>query len=106
MANLHNRHWRCWYNDKQYRARRAHQLQKHPLCEDCLAQGRSTAVTIADHHPAHRGDINVFRTGPLRSVCKEHHDRKWADDQRGYNTAVDADGNPVDKRHPFHQDRS
>jgi 5-methylcytosine-specific restriction protein A len=103
VAALHNRHWREWYNDAQYRARRKHQLQKQPMCEECLAQGRTTPATVADHVEPHGGDVRKFRTGRLRSSCKPCHDRKWADDRRGYSTAIGADGYPVDQNHPAYR---
>jgi len=106
MAALHNRPWREWYNDAQYRARRKHQLQKQPMCEECLAQGRTTPATIADHVEPHGGDIRKFRTGTLRSLCKPCHDRKWSDDRRGYSTAVGLDGYPIDPAHPANKFRT
>jgi 5-methylcytosine-specific restriction enzyme A len=73
------------------------------MCEECLAQGRTTPATIADHVEPHQGDIRKFRTGRLRSVCKPCHDMKWADDKRGYSTACGEDGWPLDERHPTYQ---
>jgi 5-methylcytosine-specific restriction enzyme A len=106
MAALQNRPWREWYNDAQYRARRKQQLQKQPMCEECLAQGRTPPATIADHVEPHKGDIRKFRTGRLRSLCKPCHDLKWGDDRRGFSTAVGVDGMPLDERHQtYQQDR-
>jgi 5-methylcytosine-specific restriction protein A len=106
MANLRARHWRHWYNDKQHRARRKHQLQVRPFCEEHLKRGELVAASIADHAEAHGGDITKFRTGKLRSLCPACHNRKWSDDKRGYSDAVSADGDPIDPRHPYHKDRS
>ena len=99
MANLRGRHWRSWYNDSQYRKRRALQLQRQPMCEDCAAQCRVTPASITDHVEPHGGDINKFRTGKLRSLCKPCHDLKWADDRRGYSTTIGLDGWPSDPAH-------
>jgi|SRR5215471_6979781 len=99
-AALHKRHWRQWYNDSQYRSRRKLHLQRHPMCKDCSVQGRSTPATITDHVVPHQGDLRLFRTGKLRSLCTDCHNRKWADDARGYSTAVGLDGWPTDPRHP------
>jgi hypothetical protein len=68
------------------------------LCEE---QGRVTPATIADHHPRHGGDYNAFRLGPLRSLYRDCHSKKWADDFHGYGSAIDDDGMPLDPRHPF-----
>jgi 5-methylcytosine-specific restriction protein A len=101
--SLTHRHWRTWYNDARWRARRKLQLQKQPLCEDCLAEGKTTPATIVDHVEPHGGDLRKFFTGALRSLCKCHHDPKWADDKRGYSTAIGADGLPTDSNHPYYQ---
>ena len=41
-------------------------LQAHPLCEECLKQGRYTKATDVDHIVAHRGDADLFyvKLGP------------------------------------------
>jgi 5-methylcytosine-specific restriction enzyme A len=101
--SLMQRPWRSWYNDARWRARRKLQLQKQPLCEDCLAEGKTTPATIVDHVEPHQGNLTKFLTGPLRSLCKRHHDAKWADDKRGYSTAVGLDGLPTDPRHPCYR---
>ena len=44
--------------------------------------------------------MNNFLTGKLRSLCTKCHNRLWAVDKRGYSTAVDATGKPIDPRHP------
>jgi hypothetical protein len=41
--------WRSWYSLQRWRKRARHQLRIEPLCAACLAQGRLTPATIADH---------------------------------------------------------
>ncbi len=41
------------------------------MCED---EGIVTPATVADHDPPHRGDVHKFWHGPLKSLCKRHHD--------------------------------
>ncbi|CAM3092473.1 HNH endonuclease [Paracoccus nototheniae] len=49
-------------------------LQKHPLCEYCLADGRVTAAVLVDHDLPHRGDPVLFWDNTFTSLCKMHHD--------------------------------
>jgi 5-methylcytosine-specific restriction protein A len=98
--------WRSWYSLQRWRTRAKHQLQVSPLCVLCEQQGRVTPATIADHHPPHKGDWNKFRLGPLRSLCRDCHNRQWAVDARGYSSAIGDDGFPVDPAHPFNQRRA
>jgi hypothetical protein len=93
--------WRSWYSLQRWRKRAKHQLTIEPLCAICLARGRTTPATIADHHPPHRGDWNTFRLGPLRSLCRDCHQGAWADDKHGFRRDIDDSGLPVDPRHPF-----
>ncbi len=62
------RHRSIWKN------RRAHQLRTEPLCALCMAEGRFTGATVADHFPPHEGDYNAFVLGKLRSLCAACHD--------------------------------
>ena len=38
-----------WYADRKWRAKRAAQLQREPLCRYCQAQGKVTPADVADH---------------------------------------------------------
>lgn len=96
--------WREWYGLLRWKKRARHQLRIEPLCAACLARGFVVPATIADHHPPHGGDWNRFRLGPLQSLCVECHNRKWAGGGRpGYRNDIDADGLPLDPRHPFNR---
>jgi 5-methylcytosine-specific restriction protein A len=95
--------WRSWYSLQRWRRRAKHQLQLEPLCALCLKAGRTTPATIADHDPPHEGDWNAFRLGRLQSLCAACHAGKWAEDARGYSSAIGDDGYPVDQRHPFYR---
>jgi 5-methylcytosine-specific restriction endonuclease McrA len=90
-----------WYNHKRWLIRRLQQLQSHPLCALCLAQGTVTAATVADHVTPHRGDYDLFWYGPLQSLCKHHHNKvKQSIEERGYDNSCDVDGRPLDPNHP------
>jgi hypothetical protein len=56
---------------------------------------------VADHVEPHNGDVNKFFLGALQSLCQPCHDRhKKREELWGYRCDVDADGWPVDPRHP------
>ena len=89
---------------KRWRKRARHQLQVEPLCRMCKSEGRITAATVADHVTPHRGNINSFWLGELQSLCTFHHNStKKIIEQRGYDTAIGADGWPLDPRHPIYR---
>jgi 5-methylcytosine-specific restriction protein A len=58
------------YQLPQWRALRARQLQAHPLCAECLRQGRVTPATVADHIKPHNGDAGLFlEPSNIQSLC-------------------------------------
>ena len=63
-----------WYGTAAWKKRRAEQLSREPLCWMCLEDGTVATATVADHDPPHKGDWQRFMTGPLKSLCKRHHD--------------------------------
>lgn len=95
---------RGWYKSKAWAIRRRDQLAQHPTCCLCDAEGviRIRERMVVDHHPPHRGDYVQFFTGPVRTLCKHHHDTQaQADEGRGYSLSVGDDGFPTDPLHPF-----
>jgi 5-methylcytosine-specific restriction protein A len=72
-----------WYSTARWQRRRKQQLEREPLCRMCKAQGIVTAATVADHFPAHRGEPEAFWNGPLRSLCKRHHDSDAQSAEKG-----------------------
>lgn len=60
-----------------WRATRLRFLQKHPLCEDCLLEGRSVPATDVDHVVSRaKGGTDDPRN--LRALCHPHHSSKTA----------------------------
>ena len=95
--------WHGWYNRANWRKRQQHQLRVQPLCEMCLREGRLTPATCVDHIEPHRGDYTKFRLGQLQSLCAScHNSTKKIIEHRGYDTAIGADGWPLDRRHPVY----
>lgn len=94
---------RRWYGSKAWKIRKRDQRAAHPLCELCEKEGRPpTLMAIVDHHPPHNEDWNQFFHGPVRSLCKPHHDgQAQADEARGFSVEVGDDGWPTDDQNPF-----
>ncbi len=92
------------YNNKRWRARRAEQLSREPLCKICKADGRVIPATVADHVVPHRGDERLFWCGELQSLCKFHHDStKKRIELSGRIPGCDARGMPVDPNHHWRE---
>ena len=54
-------------------------LKAHPLCEECLRQGRTTPATVVDHIIPHKGDKHLFwRSENWQSLCTACHNAKTA----------------------------
>ena len=54
-------------------------LKHHPLCAECLKEGKRRGATVVDHTTPHRGDARLFwDENNWQSLCKPHHDRKTA----------------------------
>ena len=73
-------HWYdAWYKTKLWEDKRARQLQREPLCRDCLAAGLYVPATEVDHVVPHKGDWNLFiDEDNLQSLCKRSHSSKTA----------------------------
>ena len=90
-----------WYGLRRWRNRARHQLREHPLCAMCLRDGIVTPAYAADHVEPHRGNEHSFWNGALQSLCMTHHNvTKQREELDGYTSNVDADGWPIDPRHP------
>jgi len=68
------------YNLRDWRDRlRAEQLYRQPLCEDCLAAGRTTAATQVHHKVPHQGNLTLFLDADnLMSLCASCHSIRTA----------------------------
>ena len=64
------------YNSRWQKARKRY-LQAHPLCEECLKEGRYVKATVVDHIVPHRGDPKLFwDESNWQALCKKCHDKK------------------------------
>ena len=54
-------------------------LEAHPLCEECMKEGRYVKATDVDHIIAHRGDPDLFwDRSNWQALCHRHHSMKTA----------------------------
>lgn len=67
-----------FYSSTAWRRLRIIQLREHPLCADCLRDGRMTPATVADHKiPIKQGGAALDPSN-LQSLCSSCHSRKSA----------------------------
>jgi hypothetical protein len=93
------------YRTREWQDLRRDQLEKQPLCEECLKTGRTTPATIAHHEKPHRNDRELFfDPDNLASSCKPCHDGALQVQERsGYLPGCDVDGRPLDPAHPWNR---
>ncbi len=65
-----------WYKLPAWTKRSKRQRKLHPLCAECLREGRAVEAYAADHVVPHRGDWELFINGELQSLCATHHSQK------------------------------
>ena len=82
-------------------------LDQNPLCSPCLKSQRETPGTIVHHKIEHKGDIELFYNWDnLESVCAScHSGHIRVSEHVGYSQSCDADGFPIDPRHPANKVR-
>ena len=60
-------------------------LREHPLCVECMKQGRITPATDVDHIIPHRGDPELmWNPDNYQALCHSCHSRKTAREDRGF----------------------
>jgi 5-methylcytosine-specific restriction protein A len=88
------------YHTTRWRFARAAHLAKHPLCQRCESFGRVRAASLVDHNPPCGDSVSAFWDPTrYRSLCAKCHAAVRAEQKRGYSTAVDVTGKPIDPRH-------
>lgn len=95
--------WHHLYDTKRWKRLRLQQLQREPLCRMCKQRSRLTPATVADHITPHKGDEQLFfDENNLQSLCDDDHTiTKARQEHRGYLQGCDAQGVPLDPRHPW-----
>lgn len=60
-------------------------LVQHPLCAECLRQGKTTPATEVDHIVPHKRDQKLFWDSQnWQALCHECHSRKTATEDGGF----------------------
>lgn len=100
------------YSTRRWRRLRLAVLRRHPLCAECLRQGRLTPATQVDHVvPIKRGG-SPWDPGNLQPLCASCHSRKTnAQDGGCFNPPRDkrvdpATGRPLDPGHWWNEKSS
>ena len=65
-----------FYNTPEWRFIRKHQLAEHPLCEECLKNGKIVKATMVDHIIPIKQGGNKLASSNLQSICWSCHSRK------------------------------
>ena len=61
----------------RWQSARKKYLEAHPLCVECLKEGRYVKATDIDHVRAHRGDPKLFwDQSNWQALCHRHHSIK------------------------------
>lgn len=62
---------------KAWQKARKKYLEAHPLCVECMKEGRYVRATDVDHIIPHRGDRTLFwDQGNWQALCHRHHSMK------------------------------
>jgi 5-methylcytosine-specific restriction endonuclease McrA len=90
------------YNNRRWRKARLEHLTAHPLCVMCQALDRIKQATVVDHITPHRGNTDLFWDPEnWQSLCDNcHSGHKQRDEAQGFSSAFDAQGYPIDPKHP------
>lgn len=75
--------WRAWYKTARWRRIRHEQLSTDPLCTMCLRDEVVTEANVCDHVEPHRGNEDLFWSGPFQSLCEHHHNSTKQREERG-----------------------
>ena len=83
--NRRNKKWQKYYGDKRWKQLREWQIRTHPLCQDCLFEGRSVPAEEVHHiRPFGDGKTEEEKWSLLLdpsntvSLCKTCHDKRHA----------------------------
>jgi 5-methylcytosine-specific restriction endonuclease McrA len=71
----------------------------------CDKEGTFTLASVVDHIIPHRGNAGLFWSRDnWQSLCTMHHSKvKQGIERRGFDTKVDATGQPTDSNHPWNK---
>lgn len=88
--------WHHLYKTAAWRRIRKYQLATQPLCEWCLERDVVTEATEVHHRIPHKGDLDLFWSGPFLSTCKSCHSSRGQLEDHGKTVIVfGVDGYPM-----------
>jgi len=88
--------WKHLYDSAAWKRLRIAQLSESPLCEWCLEREDVTEATEVHHMIAHKGDLDLFWSGPFISTCKPCHSSRGQMEDHGKTVVrFGADGWPL-----------
>lgn len=91
-----NRPWRHLYATARWQRLRAYQLSNEPLCQWCLEAEIVEPATEVHHVHPHKGDVDLFFSGPFISTCKPCHSSRGQLEDHGKTVIrFGADGYPL-----------
>jgi 5-methylcytosine-specific restriction endonuclease McrA len=94
------------YDTARWRRLRRIHLAQFPLCDLCEKKGLTVPADVVHHVTPHKGDLVLFWTGKLQSLCKHCHDGTAQQVERsGFANDIGVDGWPIDPRHPVYSHR-
>ncbi len=68
----------------------------HPLCAFCLEADDVTVATEVHHSTPHKGDLELFWSGPFVSTCKPCHSSRGQMEDHGRTVVTyGVDGYPI-----------
>lgn len=69
----------------KWRKARERYLRHHPLCVECLKDGRAIEATDLDHKKPHKGDMVLFwDQSNWQGLCHPHHSEKTSREDGGF----------------------
>lgn len=72
------------YDSKWRKARKGY-LREHPLCVECMKEGKYVPATVVDHIKPHKGDKKLFwDKNNWQPLCERHHGIKTAKEDGGF----------------------
>jgi 5-methylcytosine-specific restriction enzyme A len=104
MSTLNKRPWQYLYTYRWQKASEGFK-RKHPLCQECLKQGKTSEVDVVDHIVPHKGNRKLFwDRNNWQGLCKHCHDSvKAFQESRGFAPGCRVDGLPLDDDHPWNE---
>ena len=83
VRERHNDKWNIFYQDRRWKKLRHWYITNHPICEECLFEGRSVPAEHVHHRvPFSEGETMEEKFAllldplNLQSLCVEHHQEK------------------------------